>query len=207
MSKSREQLNDFLREISINKKVVLDIGVQDKPTRRLTKGDPESYWTTDISHQWNPDFIFDLNDANFLNKPLEAYRKITLLDDPPCPTQFDVIFCIEVLEHCWNPVQALQNMVFMLKPGGRIYIATPFINPHHDEWDMLRFTDEWYQEVLPRFNLKIVKIRERVATVGRDYLQMFFAKEAMKYSKVQAKKRGDYTYPIGYLVEARKNVK
>lgn len=202
MSKSREQLNDFLREISINNKVVLDVGVQDKPTRRMTQGEPKSYFTTDIDTKWNPDFAFDLNVK--IENLLDHTKQTLLIDDPDPETMFDVIFCIEVLEHCWNPIRAIQNMASWLKPGGVLYIATPFINPHHDEVDFLRYTDEWYETVLPKFGMKVRKIKERKATAGLLNLQMFYAAEGMKYSKVQAKKRGAYTYPVGYFVEAVK---
>lgn len=191
MSKSREQLNDMLREINIEGKVVLDVGVQDKPTRRLTKGTPKLYVTLDIDPQWKPDIVADLND-NLVTNQLEAAQH-----------NCDVIFCIEVLEHCWNPIRVLKNLFAVVRPGGVVYISTPFINPHHDVVDYLRFTDEWYQKAMKAVGFEEITIRERRATTGLEALQHFYTLEGMKYSKIRAVK-GRYTYPVGYFVSAKR---
>lgn len=55
---------------------------------------------------------------------------------------FDVIICTEVLEHVNNPFDAVREMHRLLKPGGRIYISTPYNfrihGPLPDNW---RFTE------------------------------------------------------------------
>lgn len=197
MSKSREQLNVFLSEIDIEGKLCLDIGVQDKPTSRLTKGTPSKYMTLDIEGKWSPDIIADLNEdwgvwvGHTYSKEMEKNGG------------FDAIFCIETLEHCWNPLQAVQNMSGVLKEGGDLYISVPFIGPHHDVVDYLRFTHEWFEEVLPKFGLEIIKIGERVATIGRADLIQFFSKEHMRVSKIRPE-YGHYTYPVGYFVHAKR---
>lgn len=201
MSKSREQLNDYLKKIDLTNKVVLDIGVQNKPTKLLTKGNPEAYYTTDIDIQWSPDFLFDLNKEVSL---LDTYQRVLFEEDLDPPTQFDIIFCIEVLEHCYDPIQALKNIFTWLKPEGVAYISTPFINPHHDYWDFLRFTDEFYQKALSEVGFNKIEVYERKATVGKQLLSNFFQVEGLRYSKVQQEKRGDYSYPIGYFVKAIK---
>lgn len=193
MSKSREILNGFLSKVDIEGKVVLDIGVQDKPASRLTKGTAKAYYTLDIDPQWKPDIIGDLN------KPMTVELVNELAKNPV----IDVIFCIEVLEHCWNPTQALQNLHNLLRPGGMLYLSTPFINPHHDIVDYLRYTDEWYQKVLPMYGLEITELHERRATTGLADLQSFYRNEGLKYSKIRQKIK-PYTYPIGYYVIAKK---
>lgn len=191
MSKSREQLNGLLNRIDIEGKRVLDIGCQDKPASLHVKGQPDVYFTNDIDPKWNPDFVFDLNEANI---SVVSGGKIE---------RFDVVFCLEVLEHCWNPVNCVQNLSNFLAKGGDLYISTPFINPHHDEWDFLRYTNEWYEKVLPMFDIEIVDIFERKATTGLASLQEFYVAEGMKYSKIRQKK-GPYSYPVGYFIHARK---
>lgn len=187
MSKSREQLNDKLRKIDITGKYVLDVGSQDHLTARLTQGDPKEYYTLDIDPQWRPSLVHDLNEPIPFN----------------IAGKFDVIFCIEVLEHCWDPVQVIKNLSYCARPGGDIYISAPFINPHHDYWDYLRFTGEWYQQVLDKFGIGIVQIEERIATLGKEHLEQFYKAEGMKVSKVRPE-YGRYTYPIGYFVHGRK---
>lgn len=194
MSKSREQLNEFLSHIDIQGKSVLDVGVQDKPAKNRTKGEPKSYWTLDIDESWSPDLVGDLNLPweDFVAQVWKGKEKV------------DVVFCLETLEHCWDPVQALTNMANILRSGGVMYVSTPFINPHHDTHDYLRFTNEWYRDVMPRVGLKVVNIKERTATAGKSLLQAFYNAEGLRVSKIRPE-YGNYTYPIGYFVEAIKN--
>lgn len=203
MSKSREQLNTFLSEIDIEGLLCLDIGVQDKPTSRLTSGTPSKYLTLDIEEKWSPDIVADLNDEWSSWATKVTKDNFTLIDRNG---GFDAIFCIETLEHCWNPIQAVQNMSGMLKEGGDLYISVPFIGPHHDVVDYLRFTHEWFEEVLPKLDLKVISIKERVATIGRSDLIQFFTKEHMRVSKIRPE-YGNYTYPIGYFVHAKRSIK
>lgn len=202
MSKSREQLNSFLKSVNIEGKAVLDVGVQDKKANRLTIGEPTIYHTLDIDPQWEPDILGDLNE-------LISSWVLNIKEATPLPLangglpQYDCIFCIETLEHCWNPFYALANLKELLKPGGLLYISTPFINPHHDYVDYLRYTHEWYEKVLPMYELEILELKERVATIGREHLEAFFKLESMRVSKIRPE-YGRYTYPIGYYVVARK---
>lgn len=190
MSKSREQLNKLMAGIDISGKTVLDVGVQDKPSSRFTVGKPAEYKTLDIDPQWKPDLVADLNN---LPESVEAVFA----------GKFDVIFCIEVLEHCWNPTVVISNLALFLKSGGKLYISTPFINPHHDYIDYLRYTNEWYEKVLPLCGFSDIKITERVATTGKQSLMEFYRLEGLKVSKIRPE-YGRYTYPIGYFVEATK---
>lgn len=201
MSLSRNQLNKYLSEIDIQGKACLDIGVQDKPTKRLTKGNPSTYWTTDVDPQWNPDVVGDLN-----QDPETWEWRPNDKENPSgmrLHVRFDVAFCIEVLEHCWNPVKAVENICYFLKPGGTAYISTPFINPHHDYVDYLRYTNEWYRDVLPKVGFEDVQIYERVATFGKVQLKVFYDIEGLRISKIRPE-HGKYTYPIGYFVTAKK---
>ena len=183
----------MLSTIDIEGKTVLDVGVQDKPSSRLTYGTPKKYLTLDIDPQWKPDLVADLNE---IGGNAYTFEKLKELD-------IDIIFCIEVLEHCWNPIVALGNLHEFLKKGGDLYISTPFINPHHDVVDYLRYTDEWYREVLPRVGFEVKIIKERRASAGLGLLKQFYEVEYMKYSKIR-QKNGPYTYPVGYFVHAKK---
>jgi len=204
MSCSRNQLNEFLAEINIQDKIVMDIGVQDKPTSRLTKGIPKAYYTLDIDPQWNPGVIADINDSEQVAGILwKTARAVPGSQSGAMDTGFDVVFCIEVLEHCWDPVRAVGNMSSLLKKDGTLYLSTPFINPHHDYVDYLRYTNQWYEKVLPMVGFSKVIIHERVATEGIAELSQFFRKEGLRVSKIRPE-YGRYTYPIGYFVEAHK---
>jgi SAM-dependent methyltransferase len=38
---------------------------------------------------------------------------------------FDVVLCISVLEHLWDPVESLSHCHRVLKPGGRLLVNVP----------------------------------------------------------------------------------
>ena len=82
MSKSREKINQFLAEIDITGKTVIDVGVQNNPARKYTHGVPNLYKTIDIDEEWKPDIVGDLN------IPAEiAIETENIIGD------FDVVFC------------------------------------------------------------------------------------------------------------------
>ena len=55
---------------------------------------------------------------------------------------FDLVFCIEVLEHVPNPFGALTEIHRVLRPGGVLALSVP--NPYHAKeliWNLLRIPD------------------------------------------------------------------
>jgi len=44
---------------------------------------------------------------------------------------FDAVISVAVLEHVRNPFEAAQEIERVLKPGGEVYIAVPFLQPFH----------------------------------------------------------------------------
>lgn len=51
------------------------------------------------------------------------------------------ILCNAVLEHVPNPQAVTSEIYRILRPGGRIFVAVPFIYPYHDQVDFYRFSD------------------------------------------------------------------
>ena len=186
MSLSRNQLIEWLKTIDVAGKTVLDVGAgpKDKWAINWVKGKPKEYWTADIQN-------FDgIEYTNFdLNEPKVGF------------SMFEIVFCLETLEHVWNPIMAIHNLAELTEEI--CYISTPFINPHHDRWDYLRFTGEWFEKVLREVGFKEVIAKERVATRGLKALKEFYELEGMRVSKIRPE-RNRYTHSVGYMVEARK---
>lgn len=44
---------------------------------------------------------------------------------------FDVVFACHSFEHCEHPVDALRELRRILKPGGYLFVATPYPCKHH----------------------------------------------------------------------------
>lgn len=53
------------------------------------------------------------------------------LYDIPEDRKFDVVLCTEVMEHVTDPVRALEKMVRLLAPGGRLILTAPFNSLTH----------------------------------------------------------------------------
>lgn len=189
---SRQQLVLMLNNVDVEGKSVLDIGTGKNSPYKVTKwvkGKPSRYVTMDIDEGLEPDIVCDLNDP--------------ISDDLIESTKgFDAVFCLEVLEHCYNPVRALNNVLNLT--GKKLYLSTPFINPIHDNWDYLRMTDEWYEKVILKLrpDIKDLEITPREATEGLEELKSFYAKEGLRMSKTRLKQGDSYKLShIGYFVE------
>jgi len=114
---------------------VLDIGPQGKDyaSKLFTRA---KYDTFDISDEHKPTHVGDLCD----NK---SENGVSIL----C-AKYDAILCFEVLEHVNQPFLAVNNLKYMLKPGGMLYLTTPFNfrihNPLPDNW---RFTEHGLRQL------------------------------------------------------------
>lgn len=190
-SLSRQQLVKYLGNVDVTGKRVLDIGSGDKSPYKVTKwvkGKPSEYITLDVDESLDPVFVMDLNHSFDIN-----------LDHPIVS---DYVFCLEVLEHCFDPVQAMTNLLYITRE--RLYLSTPFINPIHDNWDYLRYTDEWFEKVIPRLapSVKDINITPRIATEGATELANFYAEEGLRMSKVRLQRGDAYKLNhIGYFLE------
>jgi len=73
------------------------------------------------------------------------YSHLDVLGDvnrlPLASDRFDLIFCTEVLEHLPAPAGAAAEFARVLKPGGRLLLATPQAWPQHQKpHDFYRYT-------------------------------------------------------------------
>lgn len=89
---------------------------------------------------------------------IDIVSNITAIPVPD--SSFDVVLCSEVLEHIPNPVNAIQELVRVLKPGGTLLLTAPFCSlthfaPYHFASGLNRY---WYEEHLPAMGVKIEEI-------------------------------------------------
>lgn len=78
----------------------------------------------------------------------------------PFPDQcFDVIVCLEVLEHVSEPEVVLAEVSRVLKHGGRVWISMPFLYPLHDApFDFQRYTEFGLRRSANLAGLEVVRI-------------------------------------------------
>lgn len=63
--------------------------------------------------------------------PSGKIREGTFEAIPAKAETYDIIFSCHAFEHCEHPIEALKEMMRVLKPGGYIWMATPFPCQHH----------------------------------------------------------------------------
>jgi SAM-dependent methyltransferase len=62
---------------------------------------------------------------------------------------FDTVLMTEVLEHLERPADALEEVLRLLRPGGKVILTTPFIWPLHEEpRDFFRYTPHGLDHLL-----------------------------------------------------------
>ena len=108
----------------------------------------------DISEEWAPDVIFDLNEelpASGVAFTTQRFGDLKFVDDV-----FDLILCNDVLEHLTQLATAMTTFLRILKPGGKFDINVPYDlswgawqDPTHvrafNERSWLYYTDwSWY---------------------------------------------------------------
>jgi len=82
--------------------------------------------------------------------------------DVPFAGDFDLIVCLEVLEHLDDPVTALAALAGRLRPGGRLIASTPNLRPLMPWWDPLTsdpthvsvHEPAWWREAVRRGGLE-----------------------------------------------------
>jgi SAM-dependent methyltransferase len=79
----------------------------------------------------------------------------------PVPdNSFDIILCTEVLEHIPEPVRAVEEMVRITKPGGRLFLTAPLgAGLHQLPFHYYGgYTPEWYRHVAAKNSLDVAEI-------------------------------------------------
>lgn len=79
--------------------------------------------------------------------------------------RFDIIICTEVLEHTLNPFSASEELLRILKPGGKCYVSTPFnFRIHGPLPDCWRFTEYGLKSLFKNFSkieIKEIESKDR----------------------------------------------
>jgi SAM-dependent methyltransferase len=101
-----------------------------------------------------------------------------LLDAPFLPNTFDLIWCVNTLNHLHDPAQGVRSLASLLRPGGRIALGQSSLVPDmYFAWDarLERVTNEavrhYYRE---RFNLdehSLAAVRALVGVLRRSELR------------------------------------
>jgi SAM-dependent methyltransferase len=138
---TRKRLSTFL-EAARTDALILEVGAKDAPYQHLF-----------------PNAIRgDISRTSELDTCLDAHHL-------PFPTaHFSTLLCTEVLEHCHDPQQVLNEFYRVLRPGGKLILTTRFIFPIHDApHDYYRYTRYGLAHLCRQFTS--VSIQEEAASV------------------------------------------
>ena len=203
MTPWRKELHKKLADVPFSGRV-LDLG-GDKRSEYQVFLKSANVEVVNIAKDAQPDHTFDLENTF------------------PLPNgTYDFVMCMNILEHIYNTSHFLSECRRVLKPGGTLVVAVPFImQVHPSPRDYFRFSKEALQQLMSIAGFRDVMIE----AVGRG---PFTASAQITYnplSKIplanalnllQAKildsllrlfdRKGTYSkerYPLGYLVVAK----
>lgn len=135
LSEWRNEINKYISIHSLKyidtKFKILDIGPENS-TSTLIKNLFINYSSLDKRKELNPTYNFNL-------------CKTEEIEENKLTNYFDLIYCLEVLEHIEEPWIAARNLISMLKDNGILFISVPSFlewHPHGDREDGL-YGDYW----------------------------------------------------------------
>ena len=203
MSEQKEE--DELRKMfveNLSKEIsVLDCGKSLRHFYTLAKEKFREVKTIDINKfEDYPDIVVDICDS----QKMEQFSN-----------QFDAIACFSLLEHCYQPIDACENLFRSLKPGGKIIGSAPFLFPRHspdnlEYQDYFRFTRDAYAVLFPKAaRIELFPLRGRVTTSlnvlttrYRFSLELRFPLLTRKLNKISSRGRQSLqTSGYGFIVE------
>jgi SAM-dependent methyltransferase len=85
---------------------------------------------------------------------------------PLADTSFDAVLCSQVLEHVFTPEAFVREIHRVLRPGGRLLLAVPFMWDEHEQpHDFARYSSFGLRALLERSGFEIIDQRKSVADV------------------------------------------
>jgi len=199
MSKFREQLETWLHTIDVKAERVLDLGGASNPVRTRVKSwkvEECTFFDIGIEKAVVEYIPFDINLS--LDSQFRGYR----LEDIEKSLRFDVIFCLELFEYIWNPVQAMKNIYDLLQHDGIAYVSFCSIYPVHNpvEIDYMRLTKRAIEKYCEIVGFEIKEIVSRKATRGRLGLGGFYIEEGM-----HPVRKSELPFDLGYMCKFYKS--
>lgn len=154
------------------------------------------------------------------NKLVDVYSdlndKLNFID-----LSFDTVLLTDVLEHIYHPAKLLSEIQRVLKPGGKVIIAVPFLYRIHEQpHDYFRYTEYSLVKLCHEAGLKIIKLEAYgeyldvlFDTINKVFIRSRFClKTFMPFTRLikrsfinrKINRAFQNTYPLGYILCAEK---
>ncbi len=138
---------------------ILEIGPSTNKERRLAA----TCETVDIVDGNDTTYVADLTRENDLPK-----------------NHFDAVYCLEVLEHTYEPWEMIKQMHALLKDGGHLYISVPFqFRLHGPLPDCYRISEYGMRYLLEKNGFDIL-LFEALVDESRPAFPIHYALECIK---------------------------
>lgn len=162
---------------------LLDVGCGEKPLKGLFKH-TDKYMGIDFEgYSINKDFKGERPDV-FFDKKYKKDYSLSFKDK-----SFDNAISIQVIEHHVEPEKMISEMVRVVKPGGLILIAGPFICGLHEEPnDFQRITKYGIINLFKKNKCRVVEFKKQgslfstISMLCNEYLNNFAAKSKLHYA-------------------------
>ena len=101
-------------------------------------------------HRYSARHLFDASNTFVQSDIVSAYgHRVVDVTELATSQEYDVILCLNVLEHVYQFQRALENLHRALRPGGQLFLGVPAYYPLHDEpADYWRFTEHSLRRLL-----------------------------------------------------------
>jgi perosamine synthetase len=135
----RNHISDFINNTVKNykNKLILEIGPIGKANEILLK--ENTVETMDIYQSSHITYTCDITKDNNIEK-----------------NKFDVIYCLDVIEHTYEPGEAIKQMNLLLKTNGILHLSIPFqFRLHGPIPDCYRISEYGLKYLLEKHNFKI----------------------------------------------------
>ena len=163
----RESINTFIKNtmsLHSNKKI-LEIGPSTNKERRLCS-ELNEIETVDIVHGNDTTYVADLTKQNELPKE-----------------HFDVIYCLEVLEHTYEPWEMIKQLYELLKRDGVLYVSVPFqFRVHGPLPDCYRISEYGLKYLFEKYNFEILQF-DALIDSSRPAFPLHYTLECKKKNK------------------------
>lgn len=184
-SSYRQELDKWIATLEVSADSVLDIGGSQLPIKKRVKSwDVIDYKIADLPNPHvdspKPDIEIDMNYPNTFDE------------------KYQVVFCLEVFEYVWNPVEAFKTLHDVTQEGGTIYVSFPSIYPLHQpiEDDALRYMPAGIQKLAQHAGLVVANMTPR--RFDTNMWQQTISAEGLRAAKGE-----DHNFS-GWICEFRK---
>lgn len=118
--------------------------------------------------------------------------------------EFDAIVAFEVFEHLKDPDKILLEFKRVLRPGGQIFLSTPFIYGEHETpFDFQRWTSEGMNYLIQKNGLKVQyvkKLNENLAAVFHPIIDQFLNSTSKSLFKTKRLIKFPLIFPLNSLL-------